>query len=381
MKLFYFCSDFYPSGTGFAVSFTNFIQYVIDSEKYDEIIIFTTNVDAELPDEFKIHNVKLEYFSSIGELKIARIFKSKIILDLFSKVRFSQLLKLIKTYEVSSDDSFFYEEFYFGNLKKIIQNKYSENKHTIRVHGTMPEFVTFDASNHYRKIFFEQAFSGPLNVATTTSFYIDFINDNLLDRQYDRIKNINYLILPNAIHPSLMKEDEKHNKSQLFGKKIRLLQLGRMDDGGYFQKGFEDTLRALDFLSQKTRLNNIRLDIIGSGSKSSEFDSLVKFLSIDDIKRHDKLKNNEVRELIELADIILLPSRCEGMSMFAVEAITMGKALITTKNTGLKDICIDGFNCLKFEAFNYIQYSEAIEKLLTDHELRIKLQENNTVLI
>lgn len=358
MNLFYFCSDFYPSGTGFAVSFTNFIQYVFDSKKIKHVYIFTNNENVEIP-EYITGRVSLIKFSSRGELRLARVFKSSKLLDIFSSLKYKTISQQLNSIGVGCDDIFFYEEFYFGNLKKYLKGKY-DNRHIIRVHGTMPEFVTFDKSNKYREIFFRQAFDSDekFTVATTSVFYIKFINQYLLKNKYDLIKKVNYIVLPNSVYGGIDVEHMVKKESD----SINFLQLGRMDNGGYFQKGFDDTLKAFKYLEAKwDEPKNINLITIGDGEVRNEFQKSMTSLKNIKCTHYTSLKNTQVREMIFNADVILLPSRCEGMSMFAVEAISLGKPIITTRNTGVDDICIEGVNSLKFDAYNYVELANLIE--------------------
>ncbi|MGY0159568.1 glycosyltransferase family 4 protein [Edwardsiella tarda] len=340
------------------MSFTNFIQYVFDSKKIKHVYIFTNNENVEIP-EYLTGRVSLIKFSSRGELRLARVFKSSKLLDIFSSLKYKTISQQLNSIGVGRDDIFFYEEFYFGNLKKYLKGKY-DNRHIIRVHGTMPEFVTFDKSNKYREIFFRQAFDSDekFTVATTSVFYIKFINQYLLKNKYDLIKRVNYIVLPNSVYGGIDVEHMVKKESD----SINFLQLGRMDKGGYFQKGFDDTLKAFKYLEAKwDEPKNINLITIGDGEVRSEFQKSMTFLKNIKCTHYTSLKNTQVREMIFNADVILLPSRCEGMSMFAVEAISLGKPIITTRNTGVDDICIEGVNSLKFDAYNYVELANLIE--------------------
>ncbi|CUJ90876.1 MULTISPECIES: glycosyltransferase family 4 protein [Enterobacteriaceae] len=373
MKLYYICSDFYPSGTGFAISFTNFIQFILDSNKFEHITILTTNSKASLPENFN-ERVSLQTFDVRGELKLARYFRSSILLDLYSIFKYRRILHMLKCCCIKSDDVFFYEEFYFGNLYKYLKRRFPCNKHIIRVHGTMPEFVTFDRSNRYRKILFKQALElknnreNKITIATTTSFYIDFINTHILKNQYGTICNVDYIFLPNSIYSN--KNIPQTQKSENMSNSLTLLQLGRMDKGGYFQKGFDDTIKALNYINSDVFLSHrIRLVTIGSGEKKKYFKDKMRDLKNIAFEHYENINNEAVNDLIMQADVILLPSRCEGMSMFAVEAISLGKPIITTRNTGVDDICIEGVNSLKFDMFNYVEYAQAIEKIIKEPHL------------
>ncbi|MCG3813614.1 glycosyltransferase family 4 protein [Photobacterium damselae] len=375
MKLFYFCSDFYPSGTGFAVSFVNFIQYVIDENKYEHIYIYCLNDDAVLPDCF-LGKATLIKFDYRGELRLAKLTKSRVVLDLYANIKYKKLYKSLCSFDIADEDSIFYEEFYFGNLKNYLSKKFKKNKHIIRVHGTMPEFVMFDGNNYFRKILFEQAIKTKLVIATTTTFYISFLNKHLFEDKYSLIKNIDYIILPNSIHNEFLQLPSKNQTKNDRGS-LKLLQLGRMDEGGYFQKGFSDTIKALLYLENSDECNDgYVLTVIGSGVMSKDFLEQAKKLKKTKIEYFSSLPNSEVREKIINTDVVLLPSRCEGMSMFAVEALSLGKAIITTKNSGVKDICLNDVNALLFDVYDYVAYAKLLSKIYNNRELISKFESN-----
>lgn len=57
-----------------------------------------------------------------------------------------------------------------------------------------------------------------------------------------------------------------------------------------------------------------------------------------------------------------MPSRCEGMSMFATEGIYKGKAIIFTAKNGLRDYLKNGINGIQIEEYDYTDMANAIIK-------------------
>lgn len=120
--------------------------------------------------------------------------------------------------------------------------------------------------------------------------------------------------------------------------------LGRFD---IFIKGLDDLLEAyVDFqrLNEKIKINLI---FIGSHSKNNEFNSKKYF---------DKIKNNLInpesfiikgpfygeKKWLELSklDILIQPSRTEGMPNTVLEAMSMGIPCCVTKDTNMGDIIL-----------------------------------------
>ena len=89
------------------------------------------------------------------------------------------------------------------------------------------------------------------------------------------------------------------------------------------------------------------------------------------------IKNNKVKEIELQSDIILLPSRCEGMSMFATEAIAAGKPLIGTSGNGLEILCENGYNGYLVSEYDYIRMAEAIIRLCSSKELLLTMSDNS----
>ncbi len=82
---------------------------------------------------------------------------------------------------------------------------------------------------------------------------------------------------------------------------------------------------------------------------------------------------SEVRVLLDDADILLLPSRSEGLPMSILEAMASGVAVISTPVGAIPDAIIDGETGLLVPPGDVPALSHAIFRLLDDPALRHRL--------
>lgn len=74
----------------------------------------------------------------------------------------------------------------------------------------------------------------------------------------------------------------------------------------------------------------------------------------------------EVETLLSDADIFLMPSSSEGLSVAAIEALKHGLALIGSDIGGLHDVIEDGVNGRRFPVGDSARFAEALRTLLGD---------------
>jgi glycosyltransferase involved in cell wall biosynthesis len=81
----------------------------------------------------------------------------------------------------------------------------------------------------------------------------------------------------------------------------------------------------------------------------------------------------DVRDLLALMDVFVLPSWREGMPRSAIEAAAMGRAMVLTDIRGCREVARDGVEALLVPPRDADRLTVAIERLLEDAELRARL--------
>ena len=81
---------------------------------------------------------------------------------------------------------------------------------------------------------------------------------------------------------------------------------------------------------------------------------------------------NDVRPILSIADIFVLPSLHEGLSIAIIEAMAMNLPIVATNVGGIPEVVENNFNGLLVESRKSIELSNAIDKII----LNKKLQQN-----
>ena len=118
---------------------------------------------------------------------------------------------------------------------------------------------------------------------------------------------------------------------------IRIVTLGRMDDAGVAQKGFEDLLYALATLSPEERAQ-AAVTIIGDGPDRTKLERVRDGLGLAEVRFTGRMSNDQVRQTLIEGDVIALLSRFEGRSVFAIEGMLAACAVFFTDTGGLADL-------------------------------------------
>jgi glycosyltransferase involved in cell wall biosynthesis len=118
-------------------------------------------------------------------------------------------------------------------------------------------------------------------------------------------------------------------------------------------------LRALHQLAIPTRL------VLAGAEPNGRLDHLISQVP----PRHAVVRipfTPAVRPLYELLDLVLLPSRIEGLSQALLEAMALGKPVIASAAAGNLDLITDGVDGRLVEALDPAAWCRAIEELLAD---------------
>lgn len=82
---------------------------------------------------------------------------------------------------------------------------------------------------------------------------------------------------------------------------------------------------------------------------------------------------NKIEDFYRAADIMIFPSKREGLGLAAVEAMACGTPVIASDTRGSREYCINGINSLLCFKNESPEYADAIDLLLNDHLLYSRL--------
>lgn len=209
-------------------------------------------------------------------------------------------------------------------------------------------------------------------------YLIDYIRswyDLKLAKKYDKFvvlteeDKLNWGNLPNLLNIPNPNSFDTNSFSNLTNKKV--IAVGRLD----YQKSFEDLILAWSRLDAK--FNDWTLNIYGDGPQKEKLIKLVNTINLQD----RVFLNRAVKELkgkyIE-SSILAMTSKYEGLPMALLEGQACGLPLISYAcKCGPKDIIQDGINGFLIAEGDQKAFTNALEKLMEDIELRMYMGENS----
>lgn len=159
----------------------------------------------------------------------------------------------------------------------------------------------------------------------------------LIKSKYHKFKDYYKIkIIPSGVEFKPQKFEEIHKK-KLHNPFIDIIFAGRVEK----DKGIYQTLEAFSKLSKKYK--NIRLHILGKGSKLSELSS--KFNS-DKIIFHGFVNRNVLIEILKKSHIFCLPSSSESFGNSVIEAMIFGVVPIFSKGKSVPILFKEDFHGL-----------------------------------
>ena len=111
---------------------------------------------------------------------------------------------------------------------------------------------------------------------------------------------------------------------------------------------------------------NVKLLLVGEGVEKEKCQQLVHQLNLSDRVFFLGIRM-DVPQLLKTADIVVLSSKYEGLSLSSIEGMASGKPFIASNVPGLREI-VEGAGVL-FEQENSENLAEEILKLLSDKEV------------
>lgn len=117
----------------------------------------------------------------------------------------------------------------------------------------------------------------------------------------------------------------------------RILGVGRL----LHQKGFDRLLRAMPAVI--ARFPEVRLDIVGQGPERANLEALIHDLGLaGHVTLRGQVDRKRVADFIASAQVVVAPSRHEGLPYAALEAASYGRPIIGSRTGGIDDVVVDG---------------------------------------
>ncbi|MBK7378247.1 MAG: glycosyltransferase [Ignavibacteriales bacterium] len=229
----------------------------------------------------------------------------------------------------------------------------------ISVWGT--DVLSFPQSTLLSRILFKFILSRATQISATTKYLAD-------ESTKYTSRNIN--VIPFGIDTNQF----KFTKSTLFDEgKFMIIGAVKSFEEPY---GIEYLIKAFAQVSSKFSKLNLRLLLVGQGSLEKKLKQLTQELNIEEeVIFTGFIPPQEVSRYHNSLDIAVYPSIYEGFGVAIAESMSCSKPVIASNVGGIPELIESGKNGLLVESKNVKYLSEAIEKLILNKELRIKLGE------
>lgn len=264
-------------------------------------------------------DIKLIFTKYFGVRKIVNNMKTDVLIS--SRMEFSRQIKRRDILTISQEHSYVDTPSYVKKVKKSFKNI----KYLV--------VMTDKAKENYQK----------------------WLNGN---NTYTKVIKI-----PNAINSTNKKATLDSNQ---------IISVGRLED----VKDFETLI--LVFSMCLAQNNNLRLEIVGDGSKKEELVNLCKSLNILDYVRFTgKLDSNQVEGEMLKSSLFLLTSKSESFSLVLVEASSLGIPCISFDiDVGPREIIKDGKNGFIIKDRNKELMKKKILEIMNSRDVRNEIGNN-----
>lgn len=348
MRLLVYCKDFYPLETGYANAFRGLCEALV---RYNENICIDVVTPVALGDgvEYEKDRIRvvrlrpflLEDYSSGGtgtrwKTRYAEFVlkKASVVLgNLLNRLYWSRTI--VSLHQNNRYDLILFESGTDPLVTGFLP-RYVLKKCAIRFHSTgdteAARYRNTAIARLERIVISKRIAPNVRAILATNSYHLSFIKEFYFGNDPFKCSCRYFGVIDNTV-ASL----DLSRVSPREGQTRRLVTLGRMDAAGLAQKGFEDLLYAIATLSDEDR-RCLEVEIIGDGECRGTLEILKSRLNLDNVRFTGRMPNFEVRKRLQQADVVVLLSRFEGRSVFAIEGMLAGCAVLFTNTGGLSDL-------------------------------------------
>lgn len=150
---------------------------------------------------------------------------------------------------------------------------------------------------------------------------------------------------------------------------VNLLCVGRLA----FDKGFQDVIQALPLL--RSQCSSLRLTIAGPDhGEQRNLERMAAELAPGLVRLPGRWDSTRVATEMHKATAVVVPSHNEPFGLVALEAMSVGAAVLAADSGALAEIVRDGVDGISFEARNPRAIAAGIRRLISDGELRKRIR-------
>ncbi len=190
------------------------------------------------------------------------------------------------------------------------------------------------------------------------------LNEQMVELARQTLPEHRFPIVPNAVDTNLF-----HPKPGGTNGAVNILCVGRLIE----RKGQEHLLRAFAELTKRVH-DPVRLTLVGKGDSEDALRKLTASLQIEDaVTFAGFVARKDMPAVYHSADIFVLPSFSEGMSIGLLEAMASALPVVVTANGGTDQLVADGKNGFIIAWGDVQALTEALVKLVTAKELWSKM--------
>lgn len=243
-----------------------------------------------------------------------------------------------------------------GGFTASLASRFYKTPLMVEIHGDV--YFKYMKEETLKDKVFSKIVKFTFNNATKIRSLSSAMNSMLINSGIDLEK---IKIIPNRVNIDLFQS--KKNDYELHDP-IRIISIGRFVE----QKGYDIAIEAIKELSLKI---NIELYLIGGGALYKKYEDLAK--GFENIKLINWIEQSELKKLLEQSDIYIQPSKPfygEAMPRTILEAMAMRLPVITTNIAAIPGIIINEVNGLIIDPNSKEQLIEAMEKMLSNIDLR-----------
>ena len=223
-----------------------------------------------------------------------------------------------------------------------------------------PDVPGFEA--RYRNIY--PALKPIIKLIWRNAALVTAISEDHQRLAYKTMQDIEIPIIHNGIDPETFFPAKR---STLKDKPINILCVGRLIE----RKGQHHLLNAIKKISQKPSIPLAKLSLVGTGDFEKDLKKMAESLGIlDSVNFLGFVPQDEMPEIYRQADVFVLPSHNEGMSIALLEALASGLPVVVTDTGGTKELVEPGKNGFVVPWADVDELAESLELLLRDANLR-----------